>query len=97
MRKTKQKGGVYKGKKRQRGGVYKGSKRQRGGNLAKKTKNKIIKSFAEVESFISRVAKKGKKKKNQIGGIVPFVGPNIREFGGKYGNRFGRGVDKYYL
>ena len=49
---------------KQKGGVYKGSKRQRGGNLAKKTKNKIIKSFAQAEAFITHLAKKGEKNKS---------------------------------
>ena len=91
----KQKGGVYKGKKRQRGGVYKGSKRQRGGNLAKKTKNKIINSFAKAEAIITHLAKKGvskvKKKINQIGGIVSYDRPRFWRDG------FGQNVDKFYL
>ena len=91
---------VYKGKKRQRGGVYKGSKRQRGGNLmktggklAKKTKNKIVKSFKQAEAFITRLAKKGKK---QIGGsTVP------RRYNGynrsAWGRKLGMGVDRFYM
>ena len=86
---VKQKGGVYKGKKRQRWGVYKGSKRQRGGNLAKKTKNKIIKSFAQAEAFITHLAKKRGKKINQIGGFFPT---NKKRF---WLNR--RSIDKCYL
>ena len=86
---------TYKGKKRQRGGVYKGSKRQRGGNLAKsggklakKTKNKIIKSFKQAEAFITHLAKKGKK---QIGGsTVP------RRYSA-WGRKLGMGVDRIYM
>ena len=95
MSKKKQKGGVYKGKKRQRGGVYKGSKRQRGGNnLAKKTKNKIIKSFNQAEAFISQLANKGKKKIKQIGGSTVYHPPRRNSIWGK---RLGLGVDKFYL
>ena len=86
---------VYKGKKRQRGGVYKGSKRQRGGNLvktggklAKKTKNKIIKSIKQAEAFITHLAKKGKK---QIGGST------VGYRGSAWGRKLGMGVDRFYM
>ena len=88
---------TYKGKKRQRGGVYKGSKRQRGGNLvktggklAKKTKNKIIKSIKQAEAFITHLAKKGKK---QIGGsTVGDIG-----YRSAWGRKLGRGVERFYM
>ena len=92
---------VYRGKKRQRGGVYKGSKRQRGGNLmktggklAKKRKNKIVKSFKQAEAFITHLAKKGKK---QIGGST--VNPRYMGYnrGSAWGRKLGMGVDRFYM
>ena len=92
---------VYKGKKRQRGGVYKGSKRQRGGNLpkkagklAKKTKNKIIKSFKQAEAFITHLAKKGKK---QIGGSTISPSTIGQRYGGPWGRKLGMNVDRFYI
>ena len=90
---------VYKGKKRQRGGVYKGSKRQRGGffpkkagKLARKTKNKIIKSFKQAEAFITQKINLAKKGKKQIGGSI--IGPR---FAGPWGRKLGRNVDRFYI
>ena len=90
---------TYKGKKRQRGGVYKGSKRQRGGNLAKsggklakKTKNKIIKSFKQAEAFITHLAKKGKK---QIGGST--INPRYIGYNSAWGRKLGMNVDRFYM
>ena len=99
---------VYKGKKRQRGGVYKGSKRQRGGNLmktggklAKKTKNKITKSFKQAEAFITQLVKKGKKQiggsSKQIGGIVNPRFTGYRNKGSAWGRRLGASVDRFYM